>query len=76
MDNVQSENFVILDLDDGWTRGLTDIYDPSVASLAGISLHTTFKRRYHQLLGSKDELISSLNNYSEEKAEELYWVWF
>jgi hypothetical protein len=63
MDNVQSENFVILDLDDGWTRGLTDIY-------------TTFKRRYHQLLGSKDELISSLNNYSEEKAEELYWVWF
>lgn len=28
MDNIKEENYVIFDIDQGETRGLTDIYDP------------------------------------------------
>ena len=28
MDNVVEENFVIFNLDTGWSRGLKDYYDP------------------------------------------------
>lgn len=46
MDNVKEENFVIFDLDENKSRGLTDIYDPSSSTLANISLKQVFKTKY------------------------------
>lgn len=97
MDNVQQENFVIFDIDENKSRGLTDIYDPQASALANIQLQKVLKKKYQQLLSMKDELLQSLTGkdpdahqinedsakqkgrealYSDEKADELYWVWF
>lgn len=46
MDNVKEENFVIVDLDENKSRGLTDIYDRSSSTLANISLQQVFKTKY------------------------------
>ena len=86
MDNIKEENFVIFDVDSLETRGLHDIYDDTHDSIGNIQLQKDFKKKYQQLLSLKDELISQLTQgnkkkakekeYTEEKAEELYWVWF
>jgi len=36
MDNIVEENFVIFDVDQSETRGLTDIYDPQSDALTNI----------------------------------------
>ena len=46
MDNIQAENFVIYDVDENRSRGLTDIYDPQATVLANIQLEEIFKTKY------------------------------
>ena len=85
MDNIKEENFVIHDIDINYTRGMESVYD-NQANLANIAPQIVFKKKYKQLLTLKDELINQLTckdqtkkgdkYYSDEKAEELYWVWF
>lgn len=62
MDNIKEENYVIFDIDQGETRGLTDIYDPQSNKLDEIKfpkqLHEELKKRYFCYLEFKDELIS------------------
>ena len=38
MDNIKEENFVIYEVDENRSRGLTDIYDPQATPLANKSL--------------------------------------
>jgi uncharacterized protein YfkK (UPF0435 family) len=59
MDNVQEENFVIFDLDEKKSRGLTDIYNSIDETQANISMSNMnmLKDKYRQLTKLSDQLI-------------------
>ena len=60
MDNIKEENFVILDVDEGKTRGLTDIYgSENLASFHEDHLRE-LRSRYFQLWSEKDDLIAKV----------------
>lgn len=80
---------MIFFIDENKSRGLTDIYDSTSDLNAFISLSTinNFKTKYLQLIDLKDQLIEQLTSgggedgeqtkhLTDEKAQELYWVWF
>lgn len=48
MDNVKQENFVLFDLDEKKSRGLTDIYSLD-ETRAGIPMSNMLKEKYRQL---------------------------